>query len=84
MLQQGARFHNLQESLLLFRLSPQLYSRRGGKHYILLESNFLRWMHKVGHISRMHLAMNITARTLIRMIPDKWRKYGYLIFLRRQ
>ena len=66
------------------RLSPQLYNRRGGKHYILLESNFQRWMHKVGHISRMHLAMNITARTLIRMIPDKWRKYGYLIFLRRQ
>lgn len=84
MLRQGARFHNLQESLLLFRLSPQLYSRRGGKHYILLESNFQRWMHKVGHISRIRLAMNITARTLIRMIPDKWRKYGYLIFLRRQ
>ena len=84
MLQQGARFHNLQESLLLFRLSPQLYNRRGGKHYILLESNFQRWMHKVGHISRIRLAMNITARTLIRMIPDKWRKYGYLIFLRRQ
>lgn len=84
MLQQGARFHNLQESLLRFRLSPQFYGRRGGWHYILLETAFQRWMHEVGHISWLRMAGNITVRTLIRLIPDRWRKYGYLIFLRRQ
>ncbi len=84
MLQQGARFHNLQESLLLFRLSPQLYGRRGGWHYILLETAFQRWMHKVGHIGGLRLVGNIAMRALIRLIPDRWRKYGYLFFLRRQ
>ena len=84
MQQQGARFHNLQESLLRFRLSPQFYGRRGGWHYILLESAFQRWMHEVGHISWLRMAGNITVRTLIRLIPGRWRKYGYLIFLRRQ
>ena len=84
MLQQGARFHNLQESLLMFRLSPQFYGRRGGWHYILLETAFQRWMHEGGHISWLRMAGNITVRTPIRLIPDRWRKYGYLIFLRRQ
>ena len=84
MLQQGARFHNLQESLLRFRLSPQFYGRRGGWHYILLETAFQRWMHEVGHISWLRMAGNITVRTLIRLIPGRWRKYGYLIILRRQ
>ena len=84
MLQQGARFHNLQESLLMFRLSPQLYGRRGGWHYILQESAFQRWMYQVGHISGLRMAGNITVRTFIRLIPDRWRKYGYLFFLRRQ
>lgn len=84
MLQQGARFHNLQESLLMFRLSPQLYSRRGGGHYIRREIAFQRWMYKVGHISGIRLVANIMVRTLIRLIPQGLRKYGYLFFLRRQ
>ena len=84
MLQQGARFHNLQESLLMFRLSPQLYSRRGGRHYIRREIAFQRWMHEVGHINGVRLVVNITIRTLIRLIPEGLRKYGYLFFLRRQ
>ena len=84
MLQQGARFHNLQESLLMFRLSPQLYSRRGGRHYIRREIAFQRWMHEVGHINGVRLVVNITIRTLIRLIPEGLRIYGYLFFLRRQ
>lgn len=84
MFQQGARFHNLQESLLMFRLSPQLYSRRGGSHYIRQEIAFQRWMYEVGHISGLRLVTNIAVRTFIRIIPSGLRKYGYLFFLRRQ
>lgn len=84
MLQQGAQFDNLQESLLLFRLSSQLYSRRGGSHYIRQEIAFQHWMYKVGHISGIRLVANIAARTFIRLIPGGLRKYGYLFFLRRQ
>ena len=84
MLQLGARFHNLQESLLMFRLSPQLYSRRGGRHYIRQEIAFQCWMHEVGHINGLRLVANITVRTLIRLLPEGMRKYGYLFFLRRQ
>ena len=84
MLQQGARFHNLQESLLMFRLSPQLYSRRGGRHYIHQEVVFQRWMYEVGHINGVRFIANIAVRTLIRLMPDGMRKYSYLFFLRRQ
>ena len=84
MLQEGARLHNLQESLLMFRLSPQLYSRRGGRHYIRQEIAFQCWMHQVGHINGLRLVANITVRTLIRLLPEGMRKYGYLFFLRRQ
>ena len=82
MMMNGARFHNLQESLLLFRLTPQLFSRRGGSRYIRQELNFQKQMRRMGHISGWQLTTNAVIRTLLRLIPNGWRKYGYLFFLR--
>lgn len=83
MMQRGARFHNLQRSLVQFRLTPQLFSRRGGSQYIRQELNFQKRMYHMGHISLWRLTANCIVRTLIRLIPNGWRKYGYLFFLRR-
>lgn len=83
MLQNGAHFHNLQESLLWFRLSSQLYSRRGGRHYIRKEIAFQKQLHQEGYISWGRMALNILIRTTMRALPGRWRKYGYLFFLRK-
>ena len=83
MLHNGAHFHNLQEPLLWFRLSSQLYSRRGGRHYIRKEIDFQKLMHQEGHISWGRMVLNILIRTTMRALPGKWRKYGYLFFLRK-
>ena len=83
MLRQGARFHNLQESLLSFRLTSQLFSRRGGRHYIRQEIKFQRHMRAMGHIGYWQMSLNIVVRTLLRVMPKSCRRYGYLFFLRR-
>lgn len=83
MMQHGAKFHNLQESLLLFRLTTQLFDRRGGRMYIRQELNFQRKMYHMGHITLSRLIVNCIVRTLLRLIPNGWRKFGYLFFLRR-
>ena len=83
MLRQGARFHNLQESLLSFRLTSQLFSRRGGRHYIRQEIKFQRHMRAMGHIGYWQMGLNVVVRTLLRVMPKSCRRYGYLFFLRR-
>lgn len=83
MLHNGARFHNLQEPLLWFRLSSQLYSRRGGRHYIRKEIAFQKLMYQEGHIGWGRMVCNIIIRTAMRALPGRWRKYGYLFFLRK-
>ena len=83
MLHNGANFHNLQEPLLWFRLSSQLYSRRGGRHYMRKEMAFQKQMHREGHISWRRMMLNILIRTTMRALPESWRKYGYLFFLRK-
>jgi glycosyltransferase involved in cell wall biosynthesis len=83
MLLSGARFHNLQESLLYFRMTPQMFSRRGGSHYIQQEIGFQKRMHHMGHIGWRRMMANCIVRVGMRLVPNSWRKYGYLIFLRK-
>ena len=83
MILNGARFHNLQESLLYFRLSDDFYSRRGGWGYIQQEIRFQQSIHHLGHIGRMTMIQNIMLRTLLRMIPNNWRRKSYFLLLRR-
>ena len=83
MINNGARFHNLQESLLYFRLSEDFYSRRGGWDYIRQEIRFQQSIHKMGHISFMMMIQNIILRTILRIIPNSWRRKSYFLLLRR-
>ena len=83
MMRQGAIFHNIQESLLLFRISQDFYSRRGGWTYISKEIKFQKFLLHLGHIDFTTMIMNISIRTLLRMIPNKWRQKSYNLMLRR-
>ena len=83
MMQQGYRLHNLQESLLWFRLTSQPFSQRGGIGYIGHEMSFQKRLWHMGYISLGRMILNMLVRTQVRLIPRKWRKYGYLFFLRR-
>ena len=84
MIRQGARFHNLQESLLYFRLSRDFFERRGGWDYIRQEIRFQHTLREMGHISYTTMIQNIAIRTLLRMIPNKWRQKSYLFLLRKK
>lgn len=42
MLMNGAKFYNIQESLLYFRFSSEMFKRRGGWKYMINELHFLQ------------------------------------------
>ena len=83
MILNGARFHNLQESLLFFRISKDFYCRRGGWSYIQQEIRFQRSIRHMGHIGTMTMIHNIMLRTMLRMIPNYWREKSYYLLLRK-
>lgn len=82
MLQQGYRFHNLQQPLLLFRRSPQMMHRRGGLAYTRHEIHFFRQLHRIGYISYPVILRNIFVRFLIRLLPNSLRSVIYSRMLR--
>ncbi|MBE6270881.1 MAG: glycosyltransferase [Prevotella ruminicola] len=84
MMRQGARFYNLQESLLYFRVSNDFFKRRGGWAYIRQEIRFQHSLHRKGHIGFRVMLQNIIMRTILRSIPNKWRQKSYLFLLRKQ
>lgn len=83
MIKQGSRFYNLQEPLLYFRLTKDFYNRRGGWKYTALEIKFQKHLHAIGHIGYSTMIGNILIRTILRILPNNWRKKSYYFFLRR-
>lgn len=83
MMQNGARFHNLPVSLLLFRMSGNMFQRRGGMKYLRSEIAFQQTLHQTGYIGWPCMLRNISLRTLMRIIPNRLRQYVYLRILRK-
>jgi len=81
--QTGATFHNLQRPLLWFRMSDQLFNRRGGAGYIRKEIQFQWSLYRRRHIPLTRMGCNILQRTGIRLLPNRLRKNFYLFLLRR-
>lgn len=73
----GYRFFCLQESLLKFRRSPEMFKRRGGWSYAVTELRFLRMMHRVGYISLRQLLQNGLIRFVTRIMPNSLRTVIY-------
>lgn len=83
MIIKGSRLYNLQEPLLLFRCSPNMYKRRGGLKYALTELKFQRMMHEIGYISLPKMITNSIIRFTARIIPNRLRSVLYRSFLHK-
>ena len=78
----GAKFYNIQESLLYFRASPEMFGRRGGWKYLITEMRFHIMIYKLGFISLIRMIINICIRIPIRLCPNRLRELLYTSVLR--
>lgn len=83
MMMNGAKFYNIQESLLNFRFSSDMFKRRGGWKYALTELRFQKKMFNIGFISRFQFIKNISTRFIARILPNTMRAALYKKLLRR-
>lgn len=83
MMVRGDVFHNLQESLLMFRQSADVYRRRGGWRYALNEIKFQRAIYRLGFIGRTRTMKNIVIRYCVRIMPNGLRSVIYRKLLRK-
>lgn len=84
MLMNGAKFYNIQESLLYFRFSPEMFKRRGGWKYMINELHFLQMMRQMHFISFSQFMQNLFVRFSIRLIPNSLRAIIYTKLIRPQ
>ena len=82
MLLNGARFYNIQEPLLYFRASEEMFMRRGGYKYAKTEASFLWKMYKIGYVGFVPTVKNIAIRFTVRIMPNKLRSVVYKKILR--
>lgn len=79
----GAKFYNIQESLLLFRTSLDMYKRRGGLKHAIDEVRFQNHIRKLGFISMSEFISNVPIRFFVRIFPNSIRRLIYSRFLRK-
>lgn len=83
MMMSGAVFHNIQESLIWFRTSDEVYKRRGGWKYakddIKAQWNFYR----MGFLSFFEFLKCVVIRGTVRLMPNNLRAWVYKTFLRK-
>lgn len=82
MLVNGAKFYNIQESLLYFRTSEAMFMRRGGLKYALTEVSFLWKMHNIGYVNFFSTIKSIIIRFTVRIMPNSVRSLIYKKLLR--
>ena len=82
MLLNGAKFYNIQESLLYFRASTDMFKRRGGFKYACTEARFQWKIYQLGFISFPKTCLNVLVRFGTRIIPNHLRSWIYKKMLR--
>lgn len=83
MLMNGAKFYNIQEALLFFRISSDMFKRRGGWRYVLCEYHFQKTIRDIGYISTFVFVKNIVLHFCVRLVPNSIRAYIYKKILRK-
>lgn len=83
MLMNGACFYNIQESLLYFRCSSDMFQRRGGWKYLCTGFRFQLVLLKMGFIDFQRCILNIMIRFIFQIIPNQWRSVLYKKVLRK-
>ncbi|WP_440134420.1 glycosyltransferase [Chitinophaga sancti] len=73
--------HNLQEGLLFFRTTRNLYKRRGGWKKAVAEWKLQCYFLSIGFISRTQFLRNVASRGLARLVPNFVRAMLYKVVL---
>ena len=82
MIMLGAKFYNIQKSLLFFRTTNDTYRRRGNLKHGVQEIKLQLFFFKIGLINFYQLIVNIVIRFSIRILPNFIRMYFYKSVLR--
>ena len=77
----GARFYNIQESLLFFRFL-QICLSGGGWRYAVTEVKLQTLFYRIGFIRFFSLIRNICIRLVTRLLPNDFRSLLYKRFIR--
>ena len=83
MLLNGSYFYNIPESLLYFRMSPDMFKRRGGWKYAKDEIRFQRKLLELGFIGHVRFVENVCVRFVVRVLPNNSRGFFYTKILRK-
>ena len=81
-LQKGYLTANIPEYLVNVRADKDMFARRGGWHYLKQDYRFQKLLLKTKFIGKTDFIINITIRSIIRLIPNKLRSYVYKKILR--
>lgn len=79
----GSKIKNLEEPLLYFRTSLEMFERRGGWKYVKAESKLQKEFLNLGLINNLEYVRNMIIRNVGKVVPNKIRKVLYLKFLRK-
>lgn len=77
MLMKGCILYNIQDSLLFFRASSDLYKRRGGLKYVGYDIDFQKTLVKIGYQTRLLALINMMIRIPVRLLPNWLRGFFY-------
>jgi len=82
MLINGCQFYNIQESLLFYRTSSDMFKRRGGLKYAHNEYLFQKQLRSLNFISTPEFVKNVSTRLITRIVPNSIREIIYKKILR--
>lgn len=83
MIMNGCKFYNIQDNLLYFRSSDNVYRRRGGWNYFIAMSRLQIFLYKINFLSGAELFTNLIIRSSVSLLPNFIRKAIYTRFLRQ-
>lgn len=83
MLKAGCKFYNIQESLLYFRFSRDVFRRRGGWSYAMKELALQCELLRIGYINYRRFVLSVMIRFTTRMMPNRMREIFYKRMLRK-
>lgn len=82
MLQKGYIAANISKYLVNVRADKDMFARRGGWQYLKQDYKFQKQLLKTKFIGKTDFLINITIRSIVRLIPNKVRSYLYKKILR--
>lgn len=83
MINKGYKTANLPDILVSVRADEEMFARRGGWKYLKQDVKFQKFLLKINYINLVQFGINVTIRSIVRIIPNKLRKLFYEKLLRK-